>query len=60
MTFEQLLRWAKDGDEWAFEQIYMLYRPLFLKKAIDQNGLDEDLYQEFCKTLFLCIHRFEI
>ena len=34
MEFEQLLQRAKEGDEWAFEQIFKMYRPLLLKQAI--------------------------
>lgn len=45
MEFEQLLQRAKEGDEGAFEQIFKMYRPLLLKQAIGDNGLNEDLYQ---------------
>ena len=55
MEFEQLLQRAKEGDEWAFEQIFKMYRPLLLKQAIGDNGLDEDLYQELSRTLYICI-----
>ena len=60
MEFEQLLQMAKGGNEWAFEQIYKMYRPLLLKKAIGDQGLDEDLYQELSRTLYTCIHKFII
>ena len=60
MEFKQLLQQAKDGDEWAFEQIFMMYRPLLLKNAISEQGLDEDLYQELSRTLYSCIHKFII
>ena len=60
MNFEQILQRAKDGDEWAFEQIFMMFRPLLLKQAIGDQGLDEDLYQEFSQTLYACIQKFTI
>lgn len=60
MEFEQMLRLAKDGDEWAFEQIYKMYRPLLLKQAIGEQGLDEDLYQELSRTLYACVQKFTI
>ena len=50
MEFEQLLQRAKESDEWAFEQIFKMYRPLLLKQAIGDNGLDEDLYQELSRV----------
>ena len=60
MEFEQLLQRAKESDEWAFEQIFKMYRPLLLKQAIGDNGLDEDLYQELYKTFLNCIDKFLI
>ena len=53
MEFEQLLQRAKESDEWAFEQIFKMYRPLLVKQAIGDNGLDEDLYKERSRTLYL-------
>ena len=60
MDFVQLLQRAKEGDEWAFEQIFKMYRPLLLKQAIGDNGLDEDLYQELSRTLYICIQKFPV
>ena len=60
MEFEQLLQRAKVSDEWAFEQIFKMYRPLLLKQAIGDNGLDEDLYQELSRTLYICIQKFPV
>lgn len=60
MEFEQILQRAKDSDEWAFEHIFMMYRPLLLKQAIGDQGLDEDLYQELSKTLYLASIRLSI
>ena len=60
MEFEQLLQRAKESDEWAFGQIFKMYRPLLLKQAIGDNGLDEDLYQELSRTLYICIKKFPV
>ena len=49
MEFEQLL-----------QQIFKMYRPLLLKQAIGDNGLDEDLYQELSRTLYICIQKFPV
>ena len=37
MTFEQMLRRAKDGDHEAITSILLMYRPLLLKYA-DYSG----------------------
>ena len=57
MTFEQMLRRAKDGDHEAITSILLMYRPLLLKYAVINGRLDEDLYQELCITLMraMCI-----
>ena len=48
MTFEQMLRRAKGGDQEAVTSILL-------------NGrLDEDLYQELCITLMRAIELFRI
>ena len=44
MTFEQMLRRAKGGDQ----------------EAITSGRLDEDLYQELCITLMRAIDLFRI
>ena len=46
MTFEQMLRRAKGGDQEASTSILLMYRPLLLKYAVINGRLDEDLYQE--------------
>ena len=51
MTFEQMLRRAKGGDQEAITSILLMYRPLLLKYAVINGRLDEDLYQELCITL---------
>ena len=45
MTFEQMLRRAKGGDQEAVTSILLMYRPLLLKYAVTNGRLDEDLYR---------------
>ena len=55
MTFEQMLRRAKDGDHEAITSILLMYQPMLLKNAVLDGRLDEDLYQEVCITLMRAI-----
>ena len=59
MTFEQMLRRAKGGDQEAITSILLMYRPLLLKYAVINGRLDEDLYQELCIVFMRCIDRFD-
>ena len=59
MTFEQMLRRAKGGDQEASTSILLMYRPLLLKYAVINGRLDEDLYQELCIVFMRCIDRFD-
>ena len=60
MNFYELLILAKSGDELANERILSMYKPLLTKESILNGMLDEDLYQELCIQLFLCIKKFRI
>lgn len=60
MNFEQLLRQAKEGDVWAREEIFRMYRPLLVKHSMDNNVFDEDLFQELSAILLQCIIKFPI
>ena len=60
MTFEQMLRRAKGGDQEAITSILLMYRPLLLKYAVINGRLDEDLYQELCITLVRAMELFRI
>lgn len=60
MEFEKLLMEAKAGDEAAKEELYRMYRPGLLYKAIVDDKFDEDLFQELCEKLLICIEKFEI
>lgn len=60
MDFEKLLLRAKSGEDKAVEEIFFLYRPLLIKRSINDNVFDEDLYQELSITLLKCIQKFHI
>mgnify|MGYP000307261189 FL=1 len=60
MTFEQMLRRAKGGDQEAVTSILLMYRPLLLKYAVINGRLDEDLYQELSIILLKAIKLFKI
>ena len=60
MNFERLLLKAKEGNADAVLKILEIYKPLLIKNAIVNGRFDEDLYQELCLQLFLCIQKFRI
>ena len=55
MNFYELLILAKSGDDLANEKILAMYQPLLTKESVIDGVWDEDLYQELCIQLFLCI-----
>lgn len=60
MRFKELLLQAKAGDEKAFGELLIMYRPLLLKESIVDGIFDEDLYQELCIVFLRCIKRFRL
>jgi len=60
VNFKELLQRAKAGDQQAKWEIFSMYRPLLVKEAVVNGVFDEDIYQELCETLFLCIQKFRI
>ncbi len=60
MRFKDLLLQAKAGDEKAFDELLIMYRPLLLKESIVDGVFDEDLYQELCIVFLRCIKRFRL
>lgn len=58
--FDVVLSQAKMGDKEAIEEIYQMFRPLLVKNALDFGVFDEDLYQELCQTLLICINKFRM
>lgn len=37
-----------------------MYRPGLIHKAVINGKFDEDLFQELCKKLLICIEKFDI
>lgn len=60
MNFKELLQRAKLDDQQAKQEIITMYRPLLVKEAVVNGVFDEDIYQELCETLLLCIQKFHI
>ena len=60
MRFRDLLLQAKAGDEKAFGELLIMYRPLLLKESIVDGVFDEDLYQALCIVFLRCIKRFRL
>ncbi len=60
MNFRELLRQAKMGDQQAKEKIVSMYQPLLVKEAVVNGVFDEDIYQDLCETLLVCIQKFRI
>ena len=58
MNFKDLLLRAKDGDQQAKEEIFLMYRPLLFKESCVNGIFDEDLFQELSATLIHCIRLF--
>lgn len=60
MNFKELLQRAKADDQQAKQEIISMYQPLLVKEAVINGVFDEDIYQELCETLLLCIRKFHI
>lgn len=60
MNFKELLQRAKMNDQQAKQEIFSMYRSLLVKEAVVNGVFDEDIYQELCETLLLCIQKFHI
>lgn len=60
VNFKDLLLRAKDGDQQAKEEIFLMYRPLLFKESCVNGIFDEDLFQELSATLIHCIRMFKL
>ena len=60
MTSAQDHKRAKDGDQQAKEEIFLMYRPLLFKESCVNGIFDEDLFQELSATLIHCIRMFKL
>ena len=55
--------WTKQlglNNDLANEKILAMYQPLLTKESVIDGVWDEDLYQELCIQLFLCIRKFRM
>lgn len=60
MNFKELLQRAKADDQQAKQEIISMYQPLLVKESVINGVFDEDIYQDLCETLLLCIQKFSI
>lgn len=60
MNFKELLQRAKADDQQAKQETISMYQPLLVKESVINGVFDEDIYQELCETLFLCVPKFLI
>ena len=60
MNFKELLLRAQAEDQQAKEKLLSLYQPLLMKESVINGVFDEDVYQELCITLLICIQRIQI
>ena len=60
VNLKDLLLRAKDGDQQAKEEIFLMYRPLLFKESCVNGIFDEDLFQELSATLIHCIRMFKL
>lgn len=60
MSFYEVLLRAKCGDHAAAEKLFAMYRPLLVKESILFGTFDEDLYQELCLQMYICIQKFKL
>ena len=60
MSFYEVLLRAKCGDHAAAEKLFARYRPLLVKESILLETFDEDLYQELCLQMYICIQKFKL
>lgn len=60
MNFKDLLLRAKDGDQQAKEEIFLMYRPLLFKESCVNGIFDEDLFQELISLCTFSGHAEEL
>lgn len=59
MDFKELLIRAKLNNPQAMQQVFELYKPLLVKESLLHGSFDEDLYQELCEVLLICMKTFK-
>ncbi len=51
MDFKELLTRCQSGDHAALEELFLMYRPLIVKKSYLNKEFDQDLFQQNGETL---------
>ena len=60
MNFERLMIRCKAGNRKALEIIFLMFKPLIVKKSMLNGKFEEDLFQLQCETLLKCIKGFRM
>ena len=60
MDFKEILIRSQSGDRAALEMLYLMFKPLIVKRSYVNGTFDEDLFQRNCETLLRCVKAFQI
>lgn len=60
MDFIEVMKRAQEGEETAIEQLIERYMSLLRHHTLVGQEGEEDLFQELCCTMLLCIKKFEL
>lgn len=60
MDFKELLTRCQSGDHAALEELFLMYRPLIVKKSYLNKEFDQDLFQQNSETLLRCVKSYQI
>lgn len=60
MKFQEILFQAKQGNDFAKQQIFELYQPMLIRNSLVNGRFDEDLYQELFLETLKCIQYFRV
>lgn len=60
MDFKELLIRCQSGDRAALEKLFLMFRPLLVKRSCINGIFNEDLFQINCETLLRCVKGFQI
>lgn len=58
MEFNKLLQEAKNGSSSAKGELFLMYRPLIIRRSMLEGCFSEELYQELSMTFLHCIELF--
>ena len=60
MEFKELLIRCQSGDPTALEELFLMYRPLIVKRSYLNKEFDQDLFQQNSETLLRCVKNYQI